>query len=138
MSPQNRSPSGASLREPDRLGFNLIVGICACSIVDLLFPPARVSVLNADPVGQASAGTERLLKNGDFDETVERFGSSEVRNKGGVHELNSPSKGVTGQGVMCKQLRAGADVADTAGRLLDRLAIAYLLCIVVLAIGEVL
>ena len=115
-------------REPDRLGVSFRVGIDACSS-DFLVPTPCIPLPKPDPFGQTNTGNE--TENGSFDVGLERFGSAEFRNgaSGVSNECKSPSKGVTGQGVMCKP--RGADVV---GRLRFGLAIVYLWSVIVFAV----
>ena len=99
-----------SIRVPDRLGFNLINGICDCStLLDTLAPFTKGRF-----DGQTNAGIERLLENGCFDESSQRVGSADsLLGGGGVHDRYSPSKEASGEGVMYKV--ASSEVISLGG-----------------------
>jgi hypothetical protein len=53
-------------------------------------PWPLISFSKAGFVGQTNTGSERLLENGSFDESVQRLGSADFLVGGGcVHDLNS-------------------------------------------------
>jgi hypothetical protein len=71
------------------VGVSLIGGICVCSAVFV------------EVVGQTNTGSERLVEYGIFVKGVQRLGSDEfLDGGGGVHDLNSPLKEVSGEGVI--------------------------------------